>query len=81
MNEDDPCPYAKSEMTPCVLADGAVCWAFGKNDEPICVGCELTPAQLGLPRPAGWDEVKKKAAATRMREELKADHRRKRGRW
>ena len=48
------CPYAKSDMTPCVLKDGATCWAIGSHDEPICVGCEHGPKTLGAPWPTGW---------------------------
>jgi hypothetical protein len=48
------CPYAKSDMTPCVRRDGDVCWAFASDGQPICVGCERRPRQLGLPGPAVW---------------------------
>jgi hypothetical protein len=51
------CPYAKSDMTPCVIKDGPICFAFGANDEPICVGCERSPDALGVPRPADWDRT------------------------
>jgi hypothetical protein len=48
------CPYAKSDMTPCVRKDGPVCFAMDSRDEPICVGCERSPETLGVPRPADW---------------------------
>jgi len=49
------CPYAKSDMTPCVLKDGEMCFAMDTADQPICVGCEKSPASLGVARPADWD--------------------------
>ena len=49
------CPYARSDMTPCVRRDGDMCWAMDANDQPICVGCEHSPQTLGLPPPADWD--------------------------
>jgi hypothetical protein len=52
--QNRPCPYAKSDMTPCVLKDGAICFAMNANDNPICVGCERTPEQLGIPAPKDW---------------------------
>lgn len=51
------CPYARSDMTPCVLRDGAICFAMDEHDEPICVGCEKTPAALGVSRPRDWDQT------------------------
>jgi hypothetical protein len=45
------CPYAKSDMTPCVLKDGPVCFAMDSKDQPICVDCERTPEELGVARP------------------------------
>ena len=48
------CRYAKSDMTPCVLRDGEICFAMDANDEPICVGCERSPKTLGVPRPKDW---------------------------
>jgi hypothetical protein len=36
------CPYAKSDMTPCVARDGQMCVA----DEGMCVGCERMPADM-----------------------------------
>jgi hypothetical protein len=48
------CPYAKSDMTPCVLKDGPICFAIGLGDRPICVGCEHGPKFLGVPEPADW---------------------------
>jgi hypothetical protein len=46
------CAYAKSDMTPCVRRDGAVCFALDGRDQPICVGCERTPEELGVLPPA-----------------------------
>lgn len=51
---NDKCPYAKSDMTPCVLRDGAVCFAMDSRDRPICVGCERSPKTLGVPVPLDW---------------------------
>jgi len=51
------CPYAKSDMTPCVLKDGANCFAMDSRDEPICVGCERSPKTLGVPRPKDWAQT------------------------
>jgi hypothetical protein len=51
------CPYAKSDMTPCVRRDGDICWAMNWRHEPICVGCERSPETLGLPRPADWEKT------------------------
>lgn len=48
------CPHAKSDMTPCVLKDGSICFAMDWMDKPICVGCERTPAQLGVDIPTDW---------------------------
>jgi hypothetical protein len=48
------CQYAKSDMTPCVLKDGPVCFATDSYGFPICVGCERTPETLGVPYPEGF---------------------------
>src|SRR5215472_10963137 len=48
------CEYKKSDMTPCVITDGAVCYAMNSRDQPICVGCERTPVQTGVLPPADW---------------------------
>lgn len=48
------CTHARSEMTPCVLRDGPVCYAMNAADQPICVGCERSPAALGLDPPPDW---------------------------
>jgi hypothetical protein len=53
------CEHAKSDMTPCVRRDGAVAFAMDMADQPICVGCERTPAQLGVERPADWEQTVK----------------------
>lgn len=51
------CRYAKSDMTPCVLKDGEICFAMDSRDEPICVGCEHGPKFLGVPFPANWERL------------------------
>ena len=53
------CSYAKSDMTPCVLRDGAVCFAMNAVDEPICVGCERAPEVIGVDKPPDWDKTVK----------------------
>lgn len=49
--DDDPehvgCPYAKSDMTPCVARDGLTALAGERGgDQRECVGCGLTPQYL-----------------------------------
>lgn len=61
------CTHAKSEMTPCVLRDGAVCYEMNHADEPICVGCKRPPAAMGLERPADWDKTVASYYAKRRR--------------
>jgi hypothetical protein len=65
------CPYAKSDMTPCVIKDGPMCWAVGDGDRPICVGCERGPKTLGVPFPADWEQtleqVRREATERRRR--------------
>lgn len=51
------CSHAKSEMTPCVLKDGPVCFAMNLADQPICVGCEKSPAILGVETPTDWTKT------------------------
>jgi len=51
------CAYKKSDMTPCVITDGEICFAFGQGDEPICVGCERGYKTIGVPRPKDWDSI------------------------
>lgn len=50
------CPHAKSGMTPCVIRDGAIAYAIGSGDKPICVGCEKSPKAIGVtgPDPVKW---------------------------
>ena len=43
------CPYRKSDMTPCVIIDGPICYAADSQDRPICVGCERSPEKTGIP--------------------------------
>lgn len=51
------CPYAQSDMTPCVRRDGPICFAMDSFDRPICVGCERTPNGAGVPYPADWEKT------------------------
>lgn len=49
--EDSPdhigCPYAKSDMTPCVARDGACALAINKNTtDSKCVGCGQDPVEM-----------------------------------
>ena len=43
--DDDPghvgCPWARSDMTPCIARDGHL--ALSSGAEPVCVGCSHTP--------------------------------------
>jgi len=41
------CPFAKSDMTPCVARDGAICLS-PSQDAPnaVCVGCGHAPSYL-----------------------------------
>ena len=48
------CPYAHSEMTPCVIRDGDKCYGIAATDNPVCVGCGRSPAQLGREPPNPW---------------------------
>jgi hypothetical protein len=52
------CPRKRSTMTPCVITDGPVAYAFRSevNPSPICVGCEWGPKFTGVPPPADWDQ-------------------------
>jgi hypothetical protein len=47
---DDPshvgCPRAKSDMTPCIARDGAICIDDPHTDRPACVGCGHEPVAL-----------------------------------
>jgi hypothetical protein len=59
------CPYAKSDMTPCVRKDGPICFAMNARGNPICVGCEKTPETLGVSTPSPWPPVKQAKAKPR----------------
>lgn len=48
------CPRARSEMTPCVIKDGAIAYAISSSDTPICVGCEKGPTITGIDPPKDW---------------------------
>lgn len=52
----DQCPHAKSDMTPCVLKDGPVCFAMSAEDNPVCVGCGRSPERLGVDPPGDWEK-------------------------
>lgn len=52
----DQCPYAKSDMTPCVLKDGPICFVMNSREEPICAGCERWYKTIGVERPVDWDK-------------------------
>ena len=41
VKDDIECPFAKSDMTPCIVRDGATCLVDG-TEKMICVGCEKT---------------------------------------
>lgn len=59
MKTETACPWAKSEMTPCVIKDGQICFALSlnnNNDNPICVGCGRSPEQIGVDAPKDWAE-------------------------
>jgi hypothetical protein len=47
---DDPqyvgCPYAKSDMTPCIARDGHLALTDPDAPEPVCVGCGHEPRDL-----------------------------------
>jgi hypothetical protein len=51
------CPYAKSDMTPCVRRDGPMCFAIDSQDRPICVGCARSPDSAGVPFPPDWEKT------------------------
>ena len=61
------CPYAKSNMTPCVLRDGDICYAVSPAGNPICVGCERSPASLGREPPKDWDKTLREDQARHRR--------------
>lgn len=42
------CAFKRSDMTPCVITDGPVCYAANSADRPICVGCERPPSATGV---------------------------------
>lgn len=52
----DQCPYAKSDMTPCVLKGGPNYFVMNLNKQPICIGCGRRPEVLGVPRPDDWEK-------------------------
>lgn len=43
------CPRKKSDMTPCVVTDGAICYTLDSYGYPICVGCERGIHITGVP--------------------------------
>lgn len=36
------CHYKRTDMTPCVIEDGAICYSDATASGPLCVGCERT---------------------------------------
>jgi hypothetical protein len=48
------CPWAKSDMTPCVLCDGEVAYA----DHGHCAGCDANPIEISRERQRQRDEAK-----------------------
>jgi len=42
------CPWVRSDMMPCVLRDGAMCYSPDQDDpERQCVGCGAPPEAIG----------------------------------
>lgn len=50
------CLRKKSDMTPCVITDGPICYAENARGYPICVGCERGPKVTGVLPHEGWKE-------------------------
>lgn len=48
------CAHSKSDMTPCVIRDGAICFGMDWKDDPVCVGCGRSPGEMGVEKPTGW---------------------------
>lgn len=42
------CPRKRSDMTPCVITDGIICYTLDSFRHPICVGCEKGPEVTGV---------------------------------
>jgi len=43
------CLFKRSDMTPCVIEDGPVCYSAGpplEHNGPVCVGCERDVDQI-----------------------------------
>ena len=38
-DEREACPYANSDMTPCVMKDGEMCVVLTSVGQRVCVGC------------------------------------------
>ena len=49
------CSVKRSEMTPCVITDGPICYAENSQGKPICVGCERAPNLTGVEPPKDWN--------------------------
>jgi hypothetical protein len=48
------CPWVRSDMTPCVLRDGELCYAPSRDDpERQCVGCGAPPEAIARERQQG----------------------------
>ena len=52
------CDRKRTDMTPCVIADGADAYSFesDRDTRPICVGCGRNPQVTGVAPPADWAE-------------------------
>ncbi|MGL3213560.1 hypothetical protein QA639_09870 [Bradyrhizobium pachyrhizi] len=52
------CDRKRSDMTPCVITDGADAYSFESDQDthPICVGCGRSPQVTGVAPPADWAE-------------------------
>jgi hypothetical protein len=45
------CPWARSDMTPCVMREGEVCYAPSRDhSERSCVGCGAPPEAVARER-------------------------------
>lgn len=51
------CDYAKSDMTPCVIRDGDMCYGGWTPATPRCVGCGRSPEQIGVPAAADYGKT------------------------
>jgi hypothetical protein len=42
------CPRQQTELTPCVVVDGAICYTLGPYRRPVCLGCDMGPTVTGV---------------------------------